>query len=167
MAETDTSINKSLDVPTETATDPHSPAGMAVRDGKGLGALGDLSSDPRLALTIGAVLQASVFSSPWPSPQTLSEMNALEPGLHRELIEEIKKQADHRRTLEKSLVERILGVQDRAQRSSFFLALIGMLLATGLSLLGAPNLLTMTIVIAAIGGPNAATILARLIDKGR
>ena len=132
--------------------------------GEGLLAGGE-ALDPRLELIIGHVLRASVYNSPWPSPETLADLNALEPGLHRDLIEEVKKQAEHRRALEKATVENSLSMQARAQRNSFLIASGGLLLAGGLSLLGAPTALSITIVIVAIGGPNAATVLSRMIGR--
>ena len=114
-----------------------------------------------------SLFMARISSSPWPSAQTLADMNALEPGLHRELIDEFKMQAEHRRALERATVEHSLNVQDRSQRNAFIVALGGMAVAGLLAYFKLSDVVAAIIVIAAIGGPSAATVLARLIDKWR
>lgn len=110
---------------------------------------------------------ASISRSPWPSADMLVEYREFDPDLPYRLIGELQTQAEHRRSLETKRTDGSEARLDRAQRNAFIIAVLGVLAGGGFSLLGAPLGLTMTIVIAAVGGPSTATVLARVIDKSK
>lgn len=110
-------------------------------------------------------ISTSMSRSPWPSADMLAEYSEFDPELPGKLINELQGQSAHRRALEAERQTRSEKRQDRAQRNAFIIAVLGILAAGGFSLAGVPTVLTVTIVVSAIGGPNAATVLARLIDK--
>ncbi|HEV7286319.1 MAG TPA: hypothetical protein VGN75_15800 [Kaistia sp.] len=123
----------------------------------------DTSSPEKILKAIAVT--TSMSRSPWPSADMLAEYREFDRSLPDKLIAELKGQSEHRRRLEGERQSRSENRQDRSQRYAFIIAIVGILAAGGFSLAGAPTALAVTIVVAAIGGPNTATVLARLIDR--
>lgn len=106
----------------------------------------------------------SLSRSPWPSPDMLAQYENFRPGLSESLIQEIRRQTEHRQSLELLKVQGSERRQYLALWTAFFVAMSGILAAALGSLVGAKPMVLMVIVIAAIGGPSVALILARLLN---
>jgi len=90
---------------------------------------------------------------------------AIKPDLVARVLERIDAETDHRRRLELKLVawnERRL---DLAQIMAFMVAISGTVGAFVAGYLGVPSLVCVAAIVFCIGGPNAATILARVLDR--
>src|SRR5260370_11897696 len=111
-------------------------------------------------------ISASVSRSPFPSPEMLHAYDEYKDGMGSEVVEWIKDQTRHRQGLER---DRTGGSERRLDRSQVFALAIAM---AGLIIAALPShwstFVAAVIAIVAVGGPSAASILARLIDpRGR
>lgn len=120
--------------------------------------------DPEKAEVKLTLSVARMFSGPIPPAEMLAEYDALQPGLGRELIGWARAQQEHRRGLEQLTTRGAEKRMNRSQTYSFILALLsigGGIFAAWLGL----HWIAAIIVVAGIGGPNAATVLARYLDR--
>ncbi len=117
---------------------------------------------PEKAAAVIAI-SASVSRNPFPSPDMLRAYDDYKSGTGAEVMEWIKDQTRHRQGLER---DRTNGSERRlntAQQNSLIIAILGVLVAAGTSFFS--PLVASVIVVVAVGGPSAATIIARILDK--
>jgi len=92
----------------------------------------------------------------------LRDYDAYSPGMGVEVVEWIKDQTRHRQALERQRAE---GSERRLNKSQIFALSIGM---AGLVIAAIASIwstfVAAVIAIVAVGGPSAASIMARLID---
>jgi len=140
-----------------------------------------LANVDRLKATLGLdvtkqgsdMFQASVFaqnSSMSASPYTSAEMlqayvNAGLSDLVPRIVESIDQQAAHRQRLEETCTLRGERREDRAQAGALVLAIIGLLGSLYAAYMGVSAWVCGIGIIVSIGGPNAATVLGRILDR--
>ena len=125
----------------------------------------DVTKDPeRLRAVIE--MAASVSASPYPSADMLAAYvaNGL-PELVDKVVGTINQQVAHRQSLERLRAEGVERRQGRAQWGAVILGVIGTLGALGGAYLSVPPLVCIVVAIVAVGGPNAATIVGRILDR--
>ena len=124
--------------------------------------LGIKENDPRVRIVLSEVKTLVGYHGPIPPPQMLAEYDSVHPGLANRIIEAWENQAQHRKNLESKATDGSENRMDRSQRNAFWISLAGILSATVVGIWDGWAAAAF-IVVAAVGGPNAATILARLI----
>ena len=85
------------------------------------------------------------------------------PGTGAEVMEWIKDQTRHRQKLERQRTDGSEKRLNNAQRNSLCVGVLGILIAAVASYWS--TVVAAVIVIVAVGGPSAATILARILDR--
>jgi uncharacterized membrane protein len=103
--------------------------------------------------------------SPYPPADVLATCVAIEPDLVARALERIDAETDHRRRIELKLVARNECRLDLAQIMAFVVALSGTVGALVAGYLGVPSAVCIAAIVFCIGGPNAATVLARVLDR--
>ena len=103
--------------------------------------------------------------NPYPPPEVLAAYAAIETGLLARILDRIDAETTHRRSLEQVLVSRTEDRTDRSQTMAFIVALGGTVGALVAGYLGVSSAVCITVLVFCIGGPNAATILARILDR--
>ena len=115
-----------------------------------------------------AKITSSRSASPYSSAGMLEEyVNRGFPNLPEKIIQAIDQQVAHRQELERFITISREKRENRAQLGAIAIGVLGLLLASFCGYLGVSSLVCGTIAVAAIGGPNAATILARWMDRMR
>ncbi|MEI8397061.1 MAG: hypothetical protein WCF85_20235, partial [Rhodospirillaceae bacterium] len=99
-------------------------------------------------------------SGPIPAPFQIREYNEAKPGLGDLIVGWADSQHTHRLALEKNAEARI----DRSQKYTFFLGILGILVAGAVGIYGSSTV-AIAIACVSIGGPNAATIIGRLLAR--
>lgn len=117
---------------------------------------------PEKAAAVIAIT-ASVSRSPFPSPEMLKGYDDYKPGTGAEVMEWIKDQTRHRQCLERKRTNGSEKRLDNAQRNSLWVAILGILVGGAVAYWN--TVVGVAIAVTAVGGPPAATILARILDK--
>lgn len=118
------------------------------------------------AQTILSVVQTGhSYSGPIPDPESLARYESIIPGLGREIIDAWHEQRRHRMKLEAEATEGSSDRIDRSQRNSMIIALVGLIVA-GIAGVWGGWAAAAVIALVSVGGPNAATILARFVKPG-
>jgi len=107
-------------------------------------------------------ISASVSRSPFPSPDMLHAYDEYKAGMGMEVVEWLKDQTRHRQGLERNRADGSERRLNRSQIFAFVIGMAGLLIAAIASYWSA--IVAAVIAIVAVGGPSAASILARLID---
>ena len=76
-----------------------------------------------------AIASVTSFSGPTPPPSFLREYELLVPGIAKRFLEEPHLEAEHRRELEKLLVQEKIRLRRRGQSMAFFLATLSVIAA--------------------------------------
>ena len=103
-------------------------------------------------------------SGPLPSAAALREYEQIAHGLPGRIADQFIAQGGHRRELEKKEADSGARRRDKGQTRAFWLALSGMAATTVLGVWGNP-VLAGVVVIASVGGPAAAFVLARTVGR--
>jgi hypothetical protein len=117
--------------------------------------------------------QAAVFAqnrSMSASPYTSAEMlqayvSAGFSELVPKIVESIDRQAAHRQRLEETCTLCSERREDRAQTGALIVAIIGLLGSLVAAYMGVSAWVCGIGIIVSIGGPNAATVVSRILDK--
>lgn len=125
--------------------------------------LGDTEADaPRVQALLRLV--ARYFRGPIPPAEMLAEYDRIQPGLAKQIIGWTEKQQSHRQHLEIVTTQGSERRQDRSQTYAFVVAVAGILGAATVGIFG--NWVAAAfIVVACVGGPATASILARWLDR--
>lgn len=124
--------------------------------------LGISEDDPRARIVISEVRTLIGYRGPIPPPEMLAEYDKILPGLANRIVEAWEAQFQHRKDLENSTTRASENRMDRSQRNALIVSLAGILMAGVVGIWG--NWVAAAIIVAvAVGGPNVATIIARLI----
>ena len=107
-------------------------------------------------------ISASVSRSPFPSPDMLHAYDDYKLGMGLEVVEWLKDQTRHRQGLERDRADFSERRLDRSQVFAFAIGMAGLVIAAVASYWS--TFVAAVIAIVAVGGPSAASILARLID---
>jgi uncharacterized membrane protein len=133
-----------------------------------LRSLGVDIDDPSIADEIAFIAsQVSVSESPYPSADILEQYENFRPGLSERIIERID------RALDKSAEQRLLlhdrqeRRKDRAQWSAIGISFFGLIVAPLTAYFTDGWVVPSIIAIISVGGPNAAMVLARYLDRIR
>ena len=121
--------------------------------------------EPTAQSIISVVQTARSYSGPIADPNSLAQHDAVFPGLSREIIDAWHEQRRHRMRLEANATEGSGDRIDRSQRNSMIVAVVGLLVAGAAGIWGGWGAAAV-IALISVGGPNAATILARFIKPG-
>ena len=108
-------------------------------------------------------LTASISRSPFPSPDMLKAYDDYRQGTGAEVMEWIKDQTKHRQKLEIKRTEGSERRLDRAQNYALIVALFGLVVAGAISYWN--GWAAAVVAIVSVGGPGAATVLARVLDR--
>ena len=127
----------------------------------------DLSKvSPDQMKLLAQTLKASVSSSPYTSGEMLAEYrDAGFPEIVNRALDSIDQQRDHRQNLEISITNRSEARKDRSQTGAQVSAILGLIGALIAGYFKVPSWICIVAIIFAIGGPNAATIAARMMDR--
>lgn len=119
--------------------------------------------DPEARLVLEAVKTTAYHhSGPIPPAYTLEEYEAVVPGAAREIMDAWHEQRRHRLAMERENERADRARQNRGQFLAFGIAALGLVCAAAVGIFG--DLWLATIIgIVAIGGPTAATYLARSV----
>lgn len=116
--------------------------------------------DPRAKVILQAVRTSTFHQGPIPPAETLRAYDAVVPGLAQQIVAAWNEQRAHRLALEKDLTRGIEARMNRGQWLSFAVALAGLALAAVVGIWGSA-FAAAVIAIVGVGGPTAATWLAR------
>jgi uncharacterized membrane protein len=119
-------------------------------------------SEPQLRLAV--TVAAKYYAGPLPTAAELGSYGQIDPGLPMQIIRWADGQRTHRMGLERLTTE---GSEERmhvSQRNGLIVALASIVAATICGLAGFA-IAAAAIAIAGIGGPSAATVIARYIDS--
>jgi uncharacterized membrane protein len=105
---------------------------------------------------------ASVSRSPYPSPEMLRAYEDFRPGMADQVLQQVHEQRKHRQNLEKLRTKGSERRMNHAQRNSLIIAILSIFLAAGAAYYS--TIVAGVIAVVGVGGPSAATILARYID---
>ncbi len=122
--------------------------------------------DPRARVVISEVRTLVGYRGPIPPPQMLAEYERVHPGLAKRIVDAWDDQARHRKQLEAQMTG---GAEARMNRSQVFalaVALAGLLVAGAVGIWGS-WVAASVIAIVAVGGPSAATVIARYLPAPR
>jgi uncharacterized membrane protein len=103
--------------------------------------------------------------SPYPLASTLRAYAAFDPDLVKRVLDNTDLQIAHRHQMERDLMTVSERRRDRGQIFAFTVAMSGTVGAFVAGYLGVPSLVCVVAIVFCIGGPNAATILARVLDR--
>lgn len=82
---------------------------------------------------------AEFHTGPLPSPRSLEQYEKISPGISREFLDEWKKEAAHRRSLNGELMRGAASRAARAQHYALSFAVCALLASAALAFLGAPT----------------------------
>lgn len=85
------------------------------------------------------------------------------PGFAAEVVEHVKEQSHHRQALERQRTEGSERRQGRAQTYAFVVAILSVLVSAMAA--SYSSFVAAVIVVVGVGGPAAATIVARILDR--
>ena len=126
----------------------------------------DMRQDPAQVRAAVVRMAMSISHSPYPSADMLAEYRDKGfPELATKVIATIDQQTAHRQSLERTQVN---GAQSRllwAQRGAMALGFFGIGAAAIAAYFAVSTTVCVTIVIVAVGGPNAATVVGRILDR--
>lgn len=105
-----------------------------------------------------AIATASYFSGPIPPPEFLKQYEELVPGIAKRFLEEPRLEAEHRRSLEKRMVEEKIRLATKGQWMAFTLALLSIAAAFTAIFLGYSLAGFATFLVAATGFAGAFII---------
>lgn len=128
--------------------------------------LGFDTSDPERLRALVGVVSMSVHHGPIPPADMLEAYENAAPGTAAKIIEWADEQMGHRHQLEEQQTRGDEKRMDRAQRYTLTLAIVGLIIA-GVTSVWGNAWVAAVIAIVAVGGPNTATVLSRLIDRLR
>lgn len=118
--------------------------------------------EPQAQTILAEVQTAHTYRGPIPDPASLAQYDEAVPGLAREIIDAWHEQRRHRIGLEaegaRSSDQRI----DRSQRNSMIVSVVGLVVAGVAGIWGTWEAAAL-IALVSVGGPNAATIIARFV----
>jgi uncharacterized membrane protein len=117
-------------------------------------------SQLRLAVTVAE----KYYAAPMPTAAELGSYGQIDPGLPMQIIRWADGQRTHRMALERLMTESLEERMHVSQRNGLIVALASIVAATICGLAGFA-IAAAAIAIAGIGGPSAATVLARYIDS--
>jgi uncharacterized membrane protein len=120
------------------------------------------ASDPQLRLAV--TVAAKYYAAPMPTAAELGSYGQIDPGLPMQIIRWADGQRTHRMALERLMTESLEERMHASQRNGLIVALASIVAATICGLAGFA-IAAAAIAIAGIGGPSAATVLARYIDS--
>lgn len=129
-----------------------------------LAEMGITEEDPRLRIILTEVRTAVSYRGPIPPPEMLAGYEQIYPGLAKEIVDAWHEQRTHRMSIEDRSSRGGETRMDRSQRNSLIVSLAGL----GVALVGAIIvgwLFGVLVAVIAIGGPNAATIVARFMSR--
>ena len=134
-----------------------------IREGLGF----DISKqNPESIQQIVQILSASMSRSPYTSAEMLEDyVRRGFPDIPAKVIKSIDKQREHRQELEKSTTAGSEKRQNRAQLAAQVLSFSSVAGALIGGFYGVPPSICAVVVIVGVGGPNAATVLSRVVDK--
>jgi hypothetical protein len=118
--------------------------------------------NPEQALQVAAIT-ASLSRSPYPSAEMLREYREI--GVMDQVLEHINAQALHRQSLEVLKTKGSERRQYLGQTGAFLVGLVGIALAVAGSIYGANTWVCAVVAVAAVGGPKAAPVLSRVLDR--
>ena len=127
----------------------------------------EISDNPEARLILTRVQTLTSYNGPIPPPDMLAEYNRAVPGAGDEIFRSWRQQQQHRHGIEEQRTSRDEARMDRSQRNTLIIALIGLALATVTALLDGNPWVAGVIAVVSVGGPNAATILSRLLPGPR
>lgn len=128
--------------------------------------LGIDPDEPSAQVIISAV-HTRTFQGPIPSPDTLRQYGDVVPGLERRIVEAWDDERKHRHSLENRAFTGDEGRMTRAQYHALAVGLVGIFAASAVAIFIDGWVVPAVIAIVAVGGPNAATALSRLIAPVR
>lgn len=104
--------------------------------------------------------------NPYPPADVLAEYAAKGlPHLADRIVEAIDQEFAHRRQLERASADGDERRKGFAQWGAIALGMLGTLGALGAAYMGVPASVCVVVVVVSVGGPNAATIVGRLLDR--
>ncbi|NBC32797.1 MAG: hypothetical protein GVY13_09000 [Alphaproteobacteria bacterium] len=124
--------------------------------------------DPQILKAVSMMAsRSSISRSPYPSAEMLREYESFKTGLSDHVISTIDEgiKARNRHNVQCDLLEERR--KNRGQWAGILLSFFGVSIASGLNYLTGGWVLPAVIVIACVGGPGTATVLARYLDKMR
>jgi uncharacterized membrane protein len=119
--------------------------------------------NPSVRQAVRVTASVTLTQGPIPSAQALAEYEDVRPGLVDQIIGWADAQIKHRMNRENYASERAERRLDRSQRNAFILGSVALILAGALAYLGSGGWVPTVIAVVGVGGPNAATLLSRLI----
>jgi len=121
-------------------------------------------SEPQLRLAV--TVAAKYYAGPLPPAAELGSYGQIDPGLPMQIIRWADGQRTHRMGLERLMTECSEQRMYVSQRNGLIVALASIFAATVCGLAGFA-IAAAAIVIAGVGGPSAATVVARYIGSSR
>lgn len=125
----------------------------------------DEDSETRRALI--QQIQTVAYQGPIPPPQMLADYDNMVPGLADRIVRKWEEQQDHRRKLERAVVERDEGRMDRSQKYALVVALAGLGMAAVLGLAGASPWIAGVVAVVAVGGTSSAVLIGQSLANNR
>lgn len=111
-------------------------------------------------------MRASISSSPYPSPEMLAEYAARGfPDLVPKIISVIDTQRQHRQEHEKKRTDGSETRLNRSQMSATTLGFFGLAGALVGGYFHVPTWICIVVALISVGGPNAATVISRIVDR--
>lgn len=122
--------------------------------------------DPNARVILNEISTLTAYHGPIPPPQMLAEYDSVQPGLAGRIVDSWEGQHHHRQHLEIQTTTGSESRMDKSQRNALIVALLGLLVAGAVGIWG--NWIAAAVIaIVAVGGPSAATILARYLPRPR
>lgn len=131
-----------------------------------LGELGINEDDPRAKIVLTEVQTLVSYRGPIPPPHMLADYDEIYPGLATRIITAWDEQRAHRQRLESQTVSGSETRMDRSQHNALIVSLVGLLIAGAVGIWGS-WVAAAIIALVAVGGPSAATVLARYMPPLR
>ena len=97
----------------------------------------------------------------------LADYDNMVPGLADRIVRKWEEQQDHRRKLERTVVERDEGRMDRSQKYALVIALAGLGMAAVLGLAGASPWIAGVVAVVAVGGTSSAVLIGQSLANNR
>ena len=112
-------------------------------------------------------IQAAVYRGPMPPPAMLAEYERAIPGTGERIVGGWEEQQRHRQDMEREVLHRIEARLDKGQIHALAVALVGLALAAVLALLDADPWIAGVMAAVSVGGPPAASLVARQLAAKR
>lgn len=132
--------------------------------GDALRAAGIDPNDPKVFRALEVTFMSISGSSSLPPAILLHQWEPLYPGITRKFVEWAEKQSAHRQTIERQRADRSEDRQDRSQAITERAMYLGLILAAVVGIWGS-WIVGSVLAIVSIGGPTAATALARYTPR--